>query len=117
MNEEFLEIVPLLNLKRFKGKLYCLCDAGTFSTASSFCAILKDYRMGELIGESTGGMASTYGNYLGVVLPNSKLTLLVSTGFYTRPNANKKIESVMPDIEYNFSDKDIRQIILDISEL
>ncbi len=102
---------------KFKGELYCLCDAGTFSTASSFCAIIKDYELGKLVGEATGGMASSYGNYIDVKLPNSELGFLISTGFYTRPNGDSGIKSVKPHLDYTFRSKSIRDIIVDISKL
>ncbi|SDC80339.1 Peptidase family S41 [Williamwhitmania taraxaci] len=82
----------------YLGRFYVLCDEGTFSTASAFCAIVQDNKLGKLIGRATGGMGSSFGNFLVFMLPNSKIPLLVSSARYYRPNGDREFTPVIPDV-------------------
>jgi len=85
-------------------KAFVLCNAGTFSTASAFCAIVQDNKLGVLVGEDTGGRGSDFGNFQAFLLPNSKLILQVSTSRFIRPNGNATFYPIKPDIYCNFKE-------------
>ncbi len=51
---------PTLNIKypeanRFTGKIYFITNGNTFSAAADFAAIANELKLGEFIGEETGG--------------------------------------------------------------
>ena len=104
INNDVFLLVDNNNDNLFKGKLYVLIDSGVFSTASAFCAIIKDYNLGVLIGEPTGGVGSSFGNSLNTKLPNSKIPLSISSGRFYRPNGDNSFTPVIPDIRISLSD-------------
>lgn len=92
------------NICGISKKAFVLCNAGTFSTASAFCAIVQDNKLGVLVGDDTGGRGSDFGNFQAFLLPNSKLILQVSTSRFIRPNGNATFYSIKPDIYCNFKE-------------
>jgi len=92
------------NICGISRKAFVLCNAGTFSTASAFCAIVQDNKLGVLVGEDTGGRGSDFGNFQAFLLPNSKLILQVSTSRFIRPNGNATFYPIKPDIYCNFKE-------------
>lgn len=85
------------NPLRFDGKLFVLCSNYTFSTASSFCAIIKDYGIGTLVGTETGGLGNSFGDPMIIQLPNSKLLVRISTKKLFRPIVENG-DHIQPDI-------------------
>ncbi len=63
----------------FDGSVYAIIGPYTFSTASGFAHVLKDYHIGTLIGEETGGVRLCFGACLGFRMPHSNLPFSVST--------------------------------------
>lgn len=68
---------------RFTGSVYAIIGPGTFSSASDFAQVLKDYRIGTLVGEETGGLRQCFGDSPSFTMPNSNLRFSVSTKRYT----------------------------------
>ncbi|MGV8828936.1 MAG: S41 family peptidase [Breznakibacter sp.] len=98
MDLSLFKMQPYETNCRYIGRFYCLSDAGTFSTASSFCALVHDYGLGSIVGEPTGGMGTSFGNFMVVQLPQSGLRLVVSTSKYFRTNGNTNFEPVQPNV-------------------
>jgi hypothetical protein len=90
---ERLEATPL----RFDGNLYVLIGPGTFSTATYFAAMVKDYQLGELVGAETGGLATSFGDFYPFDLPNTRLLVRVSHKRIFRPNGADTGRGVLPD--------------------
>jgi hypothetical protein len=90
---------PSRNALRFDGEVYVLIGPGTFSSATSFASAIKDHRIGTLVGEETGGLATTYGNNYTFTLPNTMLQGTVSLQKYIRPSGIDDGRGVLPDIE------------------
>ena len=86
---------------RFDGNLFVLTGPGTFSTATNFAAIIKDYGVGKIAGKETGGLASSYGDIYYDRLPNSNLKFGVSFKYFLRPAGFDNGRGVMPDIKIN----------------
>ena len=84
---------------RFTGKLFVLTGPGTFSTAADFAATIKDVGAGKIVGEETGGLASSYGDVFSLELPNSGLDLGVSYKYFLRTGGFDNGRGVVPDIE------------------
>ncbi|MFW6104864.1 MAG: S41 family peptidase [Candidatus Bipolaricaulota bacterium] len=83
---------------RFDGELFLLTGRMTFSTAADFAALIKDLDAGTIVGEETGGLASTYGDIFQLNLPNSGLTVGISYKYFLRPAGFDDGQGVIPDI-------------------
>ena len=83
---------------RFEGGVYVLIDVGTFSSATMFAATVKDYSIGTLIGEETGGLATSFGELYRFQLPVTKLGFTSSCKRFIRPNGEEDEHGVLPDI-------------------
>lgn len=92
--ENYISNNPL----KFEGNIYVLSGYNNFSAGTNFVAVVKDCKLGTVIGQETGGLASGYGDFLNFRLPNSKLRLQIATKYLVRPNKDKKHEGVKPDI-------------------
>lgn len=97
---------------RFNGKVCVLTNRYTFSSAADFAATVKDFNIGILLGEETGGLASSYGDVYSFSLPNSKLRCGVSFKYFVRPSGDEAANGVIPlhevkqDFDDTSSDKD-----------
>lgn len=93
-------IQPYSNSESFSGKVYLLTSIRTFSSASNFAQAFKHYKIGEIVGEETGGWIVSYGDKIMSELPISKIPLSISTKkFYTVGATDKDLHGVKPDIE------------------
>lgn len=84
---------------RFKGKVYLLIGPNTNSTGTEFAGVIKDCRIGMLIGQTTGAAANEYGNPYQFMLPHSHLQVSAATSYSIRPSGDKSPGGVAPDIE------------------
>jgi hypothetical protein len=100
---EALKDTPL----RFNGNVYVLIGAGTFSTATHFAAMVKDYQLGELVGSETGGLATSFGDFYPFDLPNTRLVVRVSHKRIFRPSGEDNGRGVLPDYSVESSKEDI----------
>jgi peptidase S41-like protein len=91
---------------RFKGKVCVLTNRYTFSSAALFASTIKDYNIGILIGEETGGLATTYGEVYKFNLPNSDLRCGVSRKYIVRPSGDETPKGVIPNHEIVQDSKD-----------
>lgn len=78
--------------------IYIIIDHKTFSAATYFSVLIRDYQLGTIIGQPTGGKPVSYGNLQEYCLPNSKLSYTISNKFIRRPDTsrNEKI-ALFPD--------------------
>ncbi len=76
-----------------------LVDQSTFSTAAIFAGVIKQYRLGVLIGEETGGLVSSFGDPLNFPLPNSELMLGVSRAYFEGVGGADRQRGILPDHE------------------
>jgi len=88
---------------RFEGRLFLLTGPNTFSSAVLGAAIVKDNRLGTIIGEETGGLRECFGDQRSFLLPNSGLRFGVSyKRFYAPvPKAGDDRSGVVPDVQVN----------------
>jgi C-terminal processing protease CtpA/Prc len=100
---------PKENRLLFTGQVYLLIGPKTFSSATGFAAIVKDYELGTLIGEETGGLATSYGDFYPFDLPNTKLWVLVSHKRIFRPSGEDDGRGVLPDYEVKQSTEDLEK--------
>ncbi len=109
---------PPKNSLGFRGKIFILISNYTFSTASGFAAVIKDYEIGTLVGKETGGLPSCYGDSWPVTLLNSNLILNVSWKYFIRPNGDTTYvhHGVMPDIYVKTTAEDLHKNIDPVME-
>lgn len=92
------ETIPTANKEfRFKGQLYALTGSRTFSAATGFATIIKDYHLGTIIGEETSDNPTDYGSIILFDLPNSGITIQNSTEYTIRPAGVDDGHGVIPD--------------------
>lgn len=83
----------------FPGRVVVLTSRFTFSSAADFAAVMKDFGIATLVGEETGGLASSFGELYETSLPNTGLTLGLSQKRFVRPNGVVDDRGVLPDVE------------------
>lgn len=85
---------------RFKGSVFVLTGPNTFSSAADFAAVVKDFEIGTIIGEETGGLRQCFGEILLFSLPHSKIEFSVSCKcFYAPiPKPDDDKHGTIPDV-------------------
>jgi hypothetical protein len=112
---KFDEILPDENPLRFYGKVYVLISPYTYSSAHEFACIIKDYKMGILIGQETGSRQPGSDAYE-FILPHSRLWARSATAFSVRPSGITNAQGVKPDFKIQPKIDDINQNIDTIME-
>lgn len=107
---------PKDNPLRFNGQVYVLIGPSTYSTAQGFAAAVQDYKLGTLIGEETGGVASSFGAYMPFDLPNTRLWVFVSHKRIFRPSGKYDGRGVVPDYEVKQPGEDLEKEIDTVME-
>lgn len=83
----------------FSGNVYLLTSNKTYSAANSFAWTFKVCGIGSVIGEETGGMNVSFGDYLSYTLPISGLKCSISMKRFWHFRADENnIHGVIPDI-------------------
>jgi hypothetical protein len=95
MEGEFIE--PGDPRLRFSGDVFVLVGPRTFSTAADFAAVVKDFGLGTLVGEETGGLACSFGDTYPFRLPNSRIEVRVSYKYFIRPSGEITEGGIKPD--------------------
>lgn len=94
----------------FNGKLYILISAKTFSSANWFAVMVKDNKIGTVIGEPTGNQPTSYGDVLSFQMPNTGFRFICSFKKWIRPDtSNDPEDGLYPDITAYTTIEDIIQ--------
>ena len=99
------------NSLRFEGDLYILIGPRNYSAGTEFVTVVKDYKLGKIIGQETGGPANGDGNCYNFILPNSHLRCMSSTNFQIRPSGKITVGGIKPDISINIDTVNIYKLI------
>lgn len=95
-------VTPHLAEDRFQGKVYLLTSRRTFSSAMNLAQAFKHYKLGEIVGEETGGYLVSFGDLISVNLPVTNWIVTISTKkFYTVGSKETDLQGVVPDIRMN----------------
>ena len=81
------------------GKIYILTSVETFSSATDFAASISDNRLGEIVGETSGNMPTSYGDILSFQTPNAGLVFRVSHKQFFRVDRSTDDLPLTPDYE------------------
>ena len=86
---------------RFDGKVFLLNSYLTFSAAADFASQFAYYKMGTIVGEETGGMTISSGDIITLLLPNTRLGLVLPFKLFYNIGAdeNAPVQGVKPDVE------------------
>ena len=95
------ELKTLENPLRYDGKVYVLISNYTFSAASMLAVTIKDFELGTLIGEETGGRANFYGSSYQFDLPHTGIATRVSYAQFIRPSGKLDDKGALPDHKVN----------------
>lgn len=109
-------LTPLANNSlRFNGHVYLLTSNFTFSSAASFAHSFKQFKMGRIVGEETGGLEVCFGNVFSCVLPNTGLNYGVSWQKYYLYGASGETQrGVTPDyqVSANLAMQEVMNLIM-----
>jgi C-terminal processing protease CtpA/Prc len=87
-----------VNKLLFKGNVYLLTSIYTFSSGSQCAMLFKDYDVGTIVGQETGGLPSGFGDSFSFKLPYSVLNASVSYKYFIRPSGKNDGKGVLPDV-------------------
>jgi C-terminal processing protease CtpA/Prc len=116
---DFNKYPPRNDSLHYNGKVYILVDRYSYSNSVSVAAIVQDYHFGIIVGEPTADVASSYGAVHEISLPNTKIGVGYPKAFIVRPNGDKLLRGVSPDIKVSdniYTDKDeiLDTVLVDI---
>src|SRR5262249_4786919 len=79
---------------------FLLVNGGTFSSASGFATMFRDYRVGTILGSETGGLPVSFGDVFHFTLERSGIRCGVSFQqfFGPKPRPGDDEHGVLPDI-------------------
>ena len=93
----------------FTGKVYVLTDTTSFSSAVYTATWLNDNDLATVVSEPTGGMPTSYGDYLEFTTPNLNLPLRVSYKYFVRPDPSRDpADTLTSDIPLPVTVKDVQ---------
>ncbi len=87
---------PYKNLV-FEGNVYVLTNRKSFSAAMDFAQIIQDNKLGKVVGEIPANDANGYGEIVVFSLPNTGVSMQVSTKKWYRIDADNPNNYVVPD--------------------
>src|SRR4029079_11282282 len=90
-----------------KGKLFVIIGRSTWSAAQFLVNNLEDYTEAIFVGEPTGGKRNSYGDSRRITLPNSGVTVRVSTLWWQEDERDKR-QWKAPDISAELTFDDYR---------
>ena len=84
--------------RRFTGQVYVLVDRHSYSNATSVAAMIQDYGFGTIVGEETADLPTSYASSAQFALPHSGISVTYPKGYFVRPNKDKSLRGVVPDL-------------------
>jgi len=93
-----------------KGKLFVIIGRSTWSAAQFLVNNLEDYTNAIFVGEPSGGKPNSYGDSLRITLPNSGITVRVSTLWWQEDERDRR-QWTAPDLAADMTSEDYRNNI------
>ncbi len=84
--------------QRFEGLVYALVNRQSYSNAVVMGATIQDYGFGDVIGEATTDMATTYGAMEQFTLPRTGLVVGYPKALIIRPSGDERAAPLSPDV-------------------
>lgn len=82
---------------RFHGRVHVLVNRHSYSNAASAAALIQDYDFGEIWGEETADVPTTYASVIGFELPVTGFTVTFPKSRIVRPGGDERLIGVVPD--------------------
>ena len=82
---------------RFPGRVHVLVNRSSFSNAASVAAMIQDYGFGQVLGEETADVPTTYASVLTFALPATGIVVTYPKSRIIRPNGDETLVGVVPD--------------------
>ncbi|GAA0649520.1 hypothetical protein GCM10009101_23890 [Brevundimonas lenta] len=82
---------------RFHGRVHVLVNRHSYSNATSVAALIQDYGFGEVVGEETADVPTTYASIISFDLPRTGFTVTFPKSRIVRPNGSEAVAGVVPD--------------------
>ncbi len=102
--EDFIQ-PKVTNDGHYNGNVILLTSNHTFSSASSFAWAFKEFGMGKVVGEETGGMNVSFGDVVSYKMPYSGLAASISYKRFWQYGADENdIHGTIPDYEVSRED-------------
>lgn len=89
-------------------RLFVIIGRGTFSAAQQLANQFDWWTQAMFVGEPTGQKVSQYGDADQLVLPNSKISVFISTRFHQGPNPIDRRDFIPPDVYAPLTSEDYR---------
>lgn len=86
------------NALHYSGKVYVVVGRTTYSSAILFSNTVQDFKFATIVGEAGYARARQSGGTQHLVLPNTKLELIVPRFILDRPSGARSPELIRPDI-------------------
>jgi C-terminal processing protease CtpA/Prc len=93
------EANPFKTTMLFKGEVFFLTGPFTFSSAMDIADVVKEYKIGTIVGEPTGEYVKDFGEAFVIDLPNSKIKIQSTSSFNHGVSCSREQNGpVQPDI-------------------
>ena len=107
LNRPLLLALVKARVLQGRGKLFVLIGRSTFSAAQFIVNELEQYTDAVFVGEPTGGKANSYGDSRKIILPNSGITVRVSTLWWQEDPRDDRMWKA-PDIAADLTSRGYR---------
>jgi hypothetical protein len=84
--------------RRFTGRVHALINRHSYSNTVAMAATIQDYGFGQVMGEETSDLATTYGAMETFALPRTGIVVGYPKAFIVRPNGGLEARGVVPDV-------------------
>lgn len=95
------------NSKKYEGYIYMIVNNGTFSSAGVMAATFKCYKMGTLVGQTTGCTEIFFDEPIERSLPNSSLRFLIANNIFYTPCGKEWNKGIAPEIYVKWNKNDL----------
>lgn len=82
---------------RFDGTVHVLVNRHSYSNAALVAAMIQDYGFGQVLGEETADVPTTYASVLTFRLPLTETLVTYPKSRIVRPNGDETLRGVIPD--------------------
>ncbi|PCJ49741.1 MAG: hypothetical protein COA74_04630 [Gammaproteobacteria bacterium] len=107
----FFEMLNRFKAEKRQLNLYVLTGRVAFSTAANFVLDLDKKTQAIFIGEAMGGQSNYYGEAERVILPNSKLKVMLTTRYQNKADTAKPAKTAKPDYLIELSSKQFYSLV------
>ena len=113
LNDSLFIHTPAYKTSQFRGNVFVLVNGRTLSAAATFAGVIRENKIGEIIGcKPTGGTIRYYGDYLTFELPNTGMKFVVSPKKFVQYGGENPDQGVILGILLDNDDCSIADLAL-----